>query len=165
MASSVTKAFAAGAALFGGLLAGVTVNRALVQLPAWRRIGVVAWADFTRAENTGIGTIVYPALGLAALLLTIGTAVAFRFDRDKRGARSLPIYASAVLAITWALVTRVVLVPTMFALKTAGDNAVELQQIFLRVARGSAVNDVLHVVTFTLSLWALAALCSGPKDS
>lgn len=165
MASSVTKAFAAGAALFGGLLAGVTVNRALVQLPAWRRIGVVAWADFTRAENTGIGTIFYPALGLVALLLTIGTAVAFRFDRDKRGARSLPIYASAVLAITWALVTRVVLVPTMFALKTAGDNAVELQQVFLRVARGSAVNDVLHVVTFALSLWALATLCSGPKDS
>ncbi len=165
MASSVTKAFAAGAALFGGLLAGVTVNRALVQLPAWRRIGVVAWADFTRAENTGIGTIFYPALGLAALLLTIGMAVAYRFDRDKRGARSLPIYASAVLAITWALVTRVVLVPAMFALKTARGNAVELQQIFLRVARGSAVNDVLHVVTFILSLWALAALCSGSEDS
>src|SRR5258708_26033029 len=103
MASSVTKAFAAGAALFGGLLAGVTVNRALVQLPAWRRISVVAWADFTRAENTGIGTIFYPALGLAALLLTIGMAVAYRFDRDKRGARSLPIYASAGRALTSAL--------------------------------------------------------------
>jgi hypothetical protein len=137
----------------------------LLILARHRRIGVVAWADFTRAENTGIGTIFYPALGLAALLLTIGTAVAYRFDRDKRGAHSLPIYASAVLAITWALVTRVVLVPAMFALKTARGNAVELQQIFLRVARGSALNDVLHVVTFILSLWALAALCSGSKDS
>src|SRR6267154_2512108 len=49
--------------------------------------------------------------------------------------------------------------------KLLRGNAVELQQIFLSVARGSAVNDVLHVVTLTLSLWALAALCSGSKDS
>jgi hypothetical protein len=34
MASSVTKGLAVGAVLFGGVLAGVTANRALVQLPA-----------------------------------------------------------------------------------------------------------------------------------
>jgi hypothetical protein len=156
MASSVTKGLAAGAALFGGLLAGVTANRALVQLPAWERLGVISWAHFTRAENAGIGSIFYPALGLAALLLTIATAIAFRVDRDARGARRFPIYLALTLAITWALVTRVVLVPAMFRLKSAGDNAAELQQIFLTVMRGSAVNDILHVLTFALTLWACA---------
>jgi hypothetical protein len=56
MASSVTKGLAVGAALFGGILAGVTANRALVQLPAFERIGVIPWANLTRAENHGIGS-------------------------------------------------------------------------------------------------------------
>lgn len=160
MISSVTKTLAAGAALFGGLLAGVTLNRALVELPAWRRLSFLAWAEFTRAESSGFGGVFYPALGLAALLLIIGTAVAYYFDRDKRLGRSAPIYASVVVAIAWASVTRFVLVPKLFELKTATDNALELRQIFLSVELGSAINDILHVLTFMLGLWAVVALCS-----
>jgi hypothetical protein len=106
MAASVTKVLATGAVLFAGLLAGVTLNRALVQLPAWQRIGVLAWADFSRAENAGIGAILYPALGLAALLSTIGTALVYKLGRTKRFTTSIPIYTAAGVAITWALVTR-----------------------------------------------------------
>jgi hypothetical protein len=158
MASSVTKGFALGATLFGGLLAGVTANRALVQMPAWERIGVISWANFTRVESLGLGYIFYPVLGLAALLLTIGAAIAFRFDRAAQDSRSFPIYSAVVLAIAWALVTRGVLVPAMFSVRAAGDNAAELQRIFLSVVRWSAVNDVLHVLTFGLNLWALTEL-------
>lgn len=161
MGSSVTKVLAAGSVLFGGLLAGVTLNRALVQLPAWRRIGVVAWADFTRAETFGIGAIFYPTLGLAALLLTVGTAVAYKFDREQQLARSAPIYAAATLAIVWAVVTRMVLVPQLFALNKAEDNIVKLRHIFVTVLFASAINDILHVVAFALSLWALIALYSS----
>lgn len=165
MAAAVTKILATGAALFGGLLDGVTLNRALVQLPAWQRIGVLAWADFTRAENAGIGAVFYPALGLAALLLTIGTVVAYKFDRDKQFARSVPIYTAGGLAIAWALVTRVVLVPELFALNRVDANVLRLRQIFLTFLIGSAVNDVLHVVGFALSLWALIALCSNSRKA
>jgi hypothetical protein len=163
MAASVTKILATGAVLFAGLLAGVTLNRALVQLPAWQRIGVLAWADFSRAENVGIGAILYPALGLAALLSTIGTALVYKLGRTKRFTTSIPIYTAAGVAITWALVTRVVLVPELFALNKIEDNALKLREIFVTVLLGSAVNDVLHVVGFALSLWALVALCSIPE--
>lgn len=164
MAASVTKVLATGAVLFAGLLAGVTLNRALVQLPAWQRIGVLAWADFTRAENAGIGAILYPALGLAALLSTIGTALAYKFERCKRFTTSVPIYTAAGLAIAWALVTRIVLVPELFALNKVEDNVLKLREIFATVLLGSAVNDVLHVVAFALSLWTLLALCSIPRS-
>jgi hypothetical protein len=65
----VTKSLAVGAILLGGLLAGVTADRALVQMPAWERIGVIPWANFTRAENHGIGSIFYLVIGLIALPL------------------------------------------------------------------------------------------------
>src|SRR5689334_7249604 len=108
MASSATKGLAFGAALFGGLQAGVTANRAFVLLPAWERLGVISWANFTRAENVGGGALFYPVLGLAAIV--------FRLDRTARGARRFPAYAAALLAIVWAAVTRALILPAMFAL-------------------------------------------------
>src|SRR6266436_4897715 len=146
MTSSFTKGLALGAALFGGLQAGVTSNRAFVLLPAWERLGVIPWANFARAENVGVGALFYPVLGLAALLFTVSAAIALRLDRTARGLRRFPAYAAALLA-----------------LRDAGTHAEQLQQIFLTISRWSGVNDVLHILTFGLNLWALAAVFSGTK--
>src|ERR1700720_152302 len=109
MASSVTKGLAVGAALSGGILAGVTANRALVQLPAFERIGMIPWANLTRAENHGIGSFFYLVIGLIELLLTVATMIAFHFDPAARGSCRFPIYSAVALAITAAVVTRGVL--------------------------------------------------------
>ncbi len=163
MASSFTKGLALGAALFGGLQAGVTSNRAFVLLPAWERLGVIPWANFARAENVGVGALFYPVLGLAALLFTVSAAIALRLDRTARGLRRFPAYAAALLAIVWATVTRALILPAVFALRDAGTHAEQLQQIFLTISRWSGVNDVLHILTFGLNLWALAAVFSSTK--
>ncbi len=163
MASSVTKGLALGAALFGGLQEGVTANRAIVLLPAWERLGVMPWATFTRAENVGTGALFYPVLGLAALLFTVSAAIALRLDRTARDSRRFPAYAAALLAIVWATVTRALILPAMFALREVGSDAGQLQQIFITVSRWSGVNDVLHVLTFGLNLWALAVVFSSPQ--
>jgi hypothetical protein len=160
MVSSMTRGLAVVAALSTGLLAGVTVNRALVQLPTWERIGLIPWANFTRAENVGLESVFYPVLGLAALLLTLAAAIAFRLDRGTRGSRGFPIYSAAVLVVAWAVVTRGVLVPAMFSLRVAGNDTIELQGIFLTVVRWSRVNDILHVLTFGLNLWGLIDVSS-----
>jgi hypothetical protein len=165
MASSATKGLAFCAALFGGLQAGVTANRAFVLLPAWERLGVVAWANFTRVENVGIGGLFYPVLGLAALLFTASAAIAFRMDRTARGLPGFPVYAAVLLGIAWAAVTRAFILPPMFALRDAGSNTVQLQQIFLTVSRWSGVNDLLHVLTFGLNLWALGVIFSSLKNN
>lgn len=163
MVSSTTKALVIGASLFGGILAGVTANRALVQLPAWQNVGLVPWAAFTQAENASVGSIFYPVLGLLAILFTLSAAVAFRLDRATSGQPRLAIYSAALLTFVWAVVTRVLLVPAMSSLRAAGNDTVNLQQIFSTVERWSAVNDTLHVITFCLNLWALTSVLSIPK--
>ncbi|OLB21925.1 MAG: hypothetical protein AUI12_17150 [Acidobacteria bacterium 13_2_20CM_2_57_6] len=163
MASSAIKGLAFGAALFGGLQAGATANRAFVLLAAWERLGVIPWVNFTRAENVGVGALFYPVLGLAALLFTVSAAIAFRLDRTERGSRRFPVYAAALLAIVWATVTRALILPAMFVLRDASTDTAQLQQIFLTVSRWSGVNDVLHILTFALNLWALAVVFSGPN--
>lgn len=165
MLSSTTKAFVVGATLFGGILAGVTANRVLVQLPAWEDIGLIPWANFTRAENAGTGSIFYPVLGLAAILFTFAAAAAFRFDRATCGWPRRAIYSAALLTVIWSVVTRVLLVPAMFGLRAAGNDVTQLHQIFSTVKRWSAVNDVLHVLTFSLTLCALTTVLSIPKTA
>ncbi|PYT59957.1 MAG: hypothetical protein DMG46_08520 [Acidobacteria bacterium] len=129
MASSAIKGLAFGAALFGGLQAGATANRAFVLLAAWERLGVIPWVNFTRAENVGVGALFYPVLGLAALLFTVSAAIAFRLDRTERGSRRFPVYAAALLAIVWATVTRALILPAMFVLRDASTDTAQLQQI------------------------------------
>jgi len=163
MASSATKGLAFGAALFGGLQAGVTANRAFVLLPARERLGAISWATFTRAENVGVGALFYPVLGLAALLFTVSAAIAFPLDHTAHGLRRFPAHAAALLAIVWATVTRALILPAMFALRDVGTDSARLQQIFLTVSRWSSVNDILHILTFALNLWVFAVVFSGPK--
>jgi hypothetical protein len=164
MASMRTTRLATGAVLFGGLLAGVTANRALVEMPAWERLGVLPWANFLRAENHGVGTFFYAVIGLITLLFTIGAAIAFYFDREPQGSGRIPIYTAAALATAYAIITRAILVPANFRIGAVGDNAGELQRIFQKIALWWGVNDALHVITFGLSVWALIEILSSQRE-
>src|SRR5260370_33495347 len=99
MAIPLVKGLAVGGTLVGGLFAGMAANKVLVELPAWREVGVVPWTNFVRAEDHGLGLILFPAVGGCALLLTIAAAVVFRFDRTAPCSAAVPVYAAAGHAI------------------------------------------------------------------
>lgn len=54
------------ATLASGLLAGISVDKSLVQLPARHTMGLVAFAAFSRAADLGRGLIWYPLFGIGA---------------------------------------------------------------------------------------------------
>jgi hypothetical protein len=107
------------------------------------------------------GFLLNPIVGLAALLCTVGTAVLGRSRRALRGARGLPLYAAALLAIAGAVVTRGILVPLMRQIQDPHVSAGELERICAAGAAWWAVNDAIHVLAFACSVWALLAICSG----
>jgi hypothetical protein len=96
--------------------------------------------------------------------VTVAAAIAFRFDPAARSSRRFPAYAAALLAITYAVITRAILVPAAFRLQAAGNDGAELLRIFVGVARWSGVDDILHVVAFSLSLWAFAEILARPTS-
>jgi hypothetical protein len=158
MRFSVTRVLAIGAALFGGLLAGMTADRALIQLPAWEHLGVLPWANFTRAANAVPGFILNPAVGGAALLLTFAAAIALRFDGTAPRPARVALWSAAAVAVAGAVVTRFLLVPALLALPHVGNDGAALEQLFLTTERWWKVNDVLHVLAFGFNLWALVEL-------
>ena len=116
--------------------------------PAWRETGVVAWADFTRAADLGAGRIVYPAIGLTALLLAVAAAFAYRFDRTLPRAGAAPTYAAAVLAIAALIVTGRLLARVTLSLVHMPDDPAQLGPLFDSVVQWWDVKALLHTLAF-----------------
>jgi hypothetical protein len=72
---------ATAALVTDGLLAGLSLDKVIVQLPARRRMGVVKYAGYARAADLGNGVPYYAGLGISAAALTLaafGVAAARR---------------------------------------------------------------------------------------
>jgi hypothetical protein len=69
------------AVLGNGLLVGASLDQTIKQLPTRRRIGVVAFSEYSKAGDLGRGIAWYATLGIGAALLTLGAAVVGLSDR------------------------------------------------------------------------------------
>src|SRR5213593_2218063 len=89
----------AAATIFNGILAGGSLIKSVVELPARRTIGLPAMADYHRAADLRTGFWIYPALGLGAPILTIALAIAFAVDRGAPMAAASFGYLAAALSL------------------------------------------------------------------
>ena len=136
-----------------GLLAGLNTDTALVKLPARRRIGAVAYAAFARGNDLGNGLVVYPLLGIGAVLLTVlATAVAY-IERSPREVLLLLSIASLLSLLHTFATTRAA--PVMLSIKGAPDDQAILTAKLDRFARWHAVRATFQVLAFFVLLWAL----------
>jgi len=161
MASTPTEALLIGATLLHGFLAGGNVERALVHMPAWRKLGPRAWAAFSRQADLGRGLWLYPFEAIAGAVLTVAAAIAFQFDPGAARAAALPLYLGAALALGGLLATTQA-APKMLSLRRlADDDLPALQRAFDGFERWGNVRAVLQVLAFMANVWALAALARG----
>jgi hypothetical protein len=136
-----------------GIIAGISIDVALVKLPTRKRIGPVAYAHFARNNDLGNGIVVYPALGITVLILTfVTTIIAFFFGI--RLQEMIPLYVTCVLAVAHTLATANA-APIMLSLKTAKDKEKILEQKLDRFAFWHAIRTVFQVVAFISWIWAL----------
>jgi hypothetical protein len=160
MASSRTRRLVVAATALGGILAGGSLDRSAVQLPAWRRVGPVPWAVFSREADLGNGLIWYPLPGLGAPLLSIAAALAVRSDRAAPRSGAAPAYAAAVLSVGHVLATTRA-APSMLGVRRLGDDADALRGALARFERRQAVRASLQALTFAANLWSLVAVSRG----
>jgi hypothetical protein len=159
MASPLTRRLSVAATALGGILAGASVDRSTVALPAWRRVGARPWATYSRQADLRNGLILYPLLGIGQPLLTIATAVAYRFDRtNSPRSAALPTYAAAVLSVGHVFATTRA-APNMLSLRRIDDNDLEaLQGALRRFEQWQVVRGSLQALTFAANIWSLASI-------
>ena len=156
MSIDLTIILALAATVFTGLLAGASLDKALVQLPARRRLGASAFAAFSRANDLGNGLIVYPVLGVGAALLTILAALAAML-RGTPLAQAWPLYAAAFLALLHSITTTRA-APNMLILRYLTDHdEARLGASLDRFARWHNIRTVVIFLNFVVLVWAVVA--------
>jgi len=152
----------ASAALMNGLLAGLNVQRALVEMPAWRAVGAPGWSTFSRNADLGPNArIVVPFEAFAGTILSISAALLFAPGPQLPRIGRTPVYAAAVLSAL-GLLTTLKAAPFMLSLRQAGNDPILLQRAFRGFEFWGGVRGVFHVLAFCASLWSLVA-CSNPQ--
>lgn len=142
------------ATLVTGLLAGASLDKALVQLPARHRIGPIAFAAFSRANDLGNGLVLYPLFGIASALLTLLAALAAGLS-GLTFANALPLYLAALLAVLHSFTTTRA-APNMLALREPISDEAQLTETFDRFAKWHSIRAILQLLNFVCLVWAVA---------
>ncbi len=136
-----------------------TMNRTLVEMPAWRHLGVEAWAAFSRGADLGNGRIIYPVAGIGGLALILAAAIVFRLSPRRPWSVAIPVYGSALMAIC-VMLTTTQAAPVMLSLHRIGNDPRALQQAFEGFYRWDSIRAVIGTLEGCLEIWALVALGS-----
>jgi hypothetical protein len=155
LALPVLRTLVVSATILAGLLAGTTVDRFVVAFPAWRKLGVKAWADYSRHADLGNGTILYSVFAIGCVATALGAAALVR-HREPRRFR-VAVYITAAVATAGLLLT-LKAAPYMLSLTGLGDDPVALERAFDGFFMWSAARGVLQVLAFPLGLWATVAV-------
>jgi hypothetical protein len=146
-------ALIAVATTLSGLLAGFSVEIAVVKLPTRRRIGALAYATFARGSDLGNGRWFYPFMAISAAVVTLA-ATPVAFVEGQPAALLAPLTLAALLSVGH-FVTTARAAPIMLRVgKTPNDERL-LAPLLDRFTRWHAVRATLQVLTFVVLLWAL----------
>lgn len=155
---TVAEALVVATVVVGGLF-GSLLDRALVATVAWRDLGVVAWADYSRHADLGPGEVVYPVGGILWWGLVFAAVIACRRDRSVSRAVRVPLYL-AVAAVLGAIVSTAIAAPTMQHVGSVADtDTAALRHAFDTFTMwGVYVRGMCFAAGFLCSVWALVAL-------
>jgi len=153
--SDVLAVLLIAAVLANGLIAGASLDRSVVQLPARRKIGVPAYSAYSVAhELEGVGLIWYPVLGIGSALLTVAAAV-FAAATGVSLLNGSPIYLATTAAVMHSAVTARA-APLNFRQRSAQGDEAELARIIDSFAKWQAARALLQLASFAGTVVALA---------
>ncbi|MBA3822355.1 MAG: hypothetical protein H0X24_00465 [Ktedonobacterales bacterium] len=141
-----------------GLLAGISLDKAVVQLPARHQLGALAYAAYIRAADLQGGLRWYPLLGVGAPLLVVAAVALLPFAGFPRSV-IIPIFVAAGLSGAH-LVTTSRAAPLLLQLRHHDLDEATLQEVFRRFARWHGRRCIVQLATFGVLLWALFVLAA-----
>ncbi len=145
--------FIFGVVILHGILAGSSFDVTLIKLPTRKRIGPVAYAHFARANDLGNGLIVYPILGISALVSVFGITI-FAFITLQREIILNLLYTACGLTVAHSLCT-VKAAPIMLGIKNATNNEASLRLKLKRFTFWHAWRAIFQLFTFIILLVVL----------
>jgi hypothetical protein len=157
--SLVLLATTFNAPLFG------TLNRAIVDFAAWRKLGAVAWADYSRRADLGPGLVLYPVEAIGGIAFTLAALVNYYLDGRTPRSAAAPLYVAALGTVGGLLLTRQA-APKMLSLRRiAADDTASLQQVFDAFTFWSYLRLLAQAGAWLANLWSLITIATRDTTS
>lgn len=137
------------------ILGGIGIDRLLVQIPGWYRVGPQVFATYARATDLANGKFLYPLLGIGGPALTLA-ALAVALAQHASG----QLTTLLVVAVAFCLlhsVTTARAAPTMLRVGRVGSEEPALSPLLDRFVAWSIPRAILQVLTAAVLLWILCA--------
>ena len=146
---------AIAATVLSGLFGGMGLQKLVVELPARKRIGPKAFAQYARSADLGNGLYVYPSVAVISAVTTIAAFVsALRSHTPSPAVTLLGVASGAALGV---LAMTIFAAPKMLSVPRVGDEAT-LAGLFDDFVRYSWPRGVFMWLQFALLLWAVRIL-------
>jgi hypothetical protein len=140
-----------------GLLAGTSITKSVVELPAGKRIGSLAFVAYSRAADLKNGLPWYSFMGTVGPVLTILVAIVTNIGYDPSGDFSIALDIAALLSVAHMGSTALA-APNMMKISEAGDNIAQLDVLYVRFRRWNGLRAILQGLTFLTCLVAVYEL-------
>lgn len=144
--------FITAACLLAGWLAGVNVERYLVNVPAWRKVDILAWAEFSKHAYflNGFLLFQFAAAGSFVLLfISCWTVVKNRFRYI-----SWPLYTATFFAFAGILLTFKA-APVMLNIDQLNNDKDLLKLAFEEYHHWGAIRAIFQVASFFACVLAM----------
>jgi hypothetical protein len=141
--------------LLSGLLAGATIDRLVVGLPAWRYVGIIAWAEYSRHADLGNGIFIFPVEAIGSFSVLIASAIILLKNQNKSVEKSisLPVHLASIFALLGLILTFFA-GPFMLSIRNMNDPAL-LQHAFDQFYYWSTFRGIAQVLSFFACVWAM----------
>lgn len=120
------------ATVTNGIATGATLDRAIKQLPARRRIGAPAYLDYVRAADMGNGLLWYPIMGIGTALTTLA-AVLVGLLAHPTAAGAIALAAAGLGTVAHSAATSRA-APTLLTLRRGEPTAATIESVLDRFA-------------------------------
>ena len=136
-----------------GLLSGASGDQSVKQLPARRRIGSVAYSEYSRAGDLGNGIAWYAIVGIGAAVLSV-IAAAVVLVHQPTGGQTLASWVLIVTTVGHMAVTGIA-APTNISQRRYVGDEVALTRLFNRFERLQTVRWALNLAALLAAGWVL----------
>ncbi len=140
------------ATLLTGLLAGGSLDRYVVQVPAWGHLSKLSWAEYTRYAEFGNGLIFYPFEVLGSFMLLFTTSAIILIHKNKFRTIALPAHIATIFAILGVLFTFYSF-PIMLSIQSMGNNEILVQHAFDRFHFWGLLRAISQLMAFFACAW------------
>lgn len=140
------------ATIITGFLAGGSLDRYVVQVPAWRHLNISSWEEYTRYAEFGNGLYLYPFEVLGSFILLFTTTAIVLIHKQRLRHIALPVHFATILT-TIGLVLTFFSFPIMLSIQRMGNDETLAQQAFEKFHFWGLLRAIAQILSFFACAW------------